>query len=110
MRIFRELGGYTQSLGTPQAFWENSLELKWCQHSLPTLKKALIKLKAKNVPDKKPRKSAQQSGNVNLKKKDQKSSTSAKKQAKSTKDPLKDPKSQRNFILTAKTSIAISFS
>ncbi|EXX73219.1 hypothetical protein RirG_062150 [Rhizophagus irregularis DAOM 197198w] len=59
------------------------------------VKKAPTKQKAKNVPDKKPRKTAQQSGNVNLKKKDQKSSTSAKKQANSTKDPLKDPKSQK---------------
>ncbi|GET64539.1 hypothetical protein GLOIN_2v1773465 [Rhizophagus irregularis DAOM 181602=DAOM 197198] len=58
--------------------------------------KAPTKQKAKNVPDKKPRKPTQQSGNVNLKKKDQKSSTSAKKQAKSTKDPLKDPKSQKS--------------
>ncbi|POG59348.1 hypothetical protein GLOIN_2v1789243 [Rhizophagus irregularis DAOM 181602=DAOM 197198] len=71
---------------------KRKLELRWCQHSLPTLKKAPTKQKAKNVPDKKPRKSVQQSGNVNLKKKDQNSLTSAKKQAKSTKDSLKNPK------------------
>ncbi|PKK69272.1 hypothetical protein RhiirC2_781220 [Rhizophagus irregularis] len=74
----------------------NSLELKWCRHSLPTLKKAPTKQKAKNVPDKKLGKITQQSGNVNLKKKYLKSSTSAKKQAKSTKDLLKDPKSQKS--------------
>uniref|UniRef100_U9UPY3 Uncharacterized protein n=1 Tax=Rhizophagus irregularis (strain DAOM 181602 / DAOM 197198 / MUCL 43194) TaxID=747089 RepID=U9UPY3_RHIID len=99
----RKLVGYFENweatlkaLGTLQAFRENSPELKWCRHSLPTLKKAPTKQKAKNVPDKKPGKTTQQSGNVNLKKKDQKSSTSAKKQAKSTKDPLKDPKSQKS--------------
>ncbi|EXX50408.1 hypothetical protein GLOIN_2v1773465 [Rhizophagus irregularis DAOM 181602=DAOM 197198] len=49
-----------------------------------------------NKTEKKPGKSTQQSGNVNLKKKDQKFSTSAKKQANSTKNPLKDPKSQKS--------------
>uniref|UniRef100_U9T7H1 Uncharacterized protein n=1 Tax=Rhizophagus irregularis (strain DAOM 181602 / DAOM 197198 / MUCL 43194) TaxID=747089 RepID=U9T7H1_RHIID len=46
----RKLVGYFENweatlkaLGTPQAFWENFLELKWCQHSLPTLKKAPTK-------------------------------------------------------------------
>uniref|UniRef100_U9UQN3 Uncharacterized protein n=1 Tax=Rhizophagus irregularis (strain DAOM 181602 / DAOM 197198 / MUCL 43194) TaxID=747089 RepID=U9UQN3_RHIID len=98
----RKLVGYFENweatlkaLGTPQVYLENHQELRWCRHSLPTLKKAPTKQKAKNVPDKKPGKSVQQSGNVNLKKKDQKSSTSAKKQAKSTKDSLKDPKSQK---------------
>ncbi|CAB4429754.1 unnamed protein product [Rhizophagus irregularis] len=51
---------------------------------------------AKNVPDKKSGKSGQRSGNVNLKKQDSQSSTSAKKQANSTKDLLKDPKSQKS--------------
>ncbi|GBC21255.1 hypothetical protein GLOIN_2v1785617 [Rhizophagus irregularis DAOM 181602=DAOM 197198] len=99
----RKLVGYfknweatLKALETPQAFQEDSPELKWCRHSLPTLKKAPTKQKAKNVPDKKPGKTMQQSGSVNLKKKDQKSSTSAKKQAKSTKDSLKDPKSQKS--------------
>ncbi|GBC41887.2 hypothetical protein GLOIN_2v1820645 [Rhizophagus irregularis DAOM 181602=DAOM 197198] len=78
----RKLVGYFEN-------WEATLK------ALGTPQKALTKQKAKNVPDKKPGKSVQQSGNVNLKKKDQKSSTSAKKQAKSTKDSLKDPKSQK---------------
>ncbi|EXX64603.1 hypothetical protein RirG_141120 [Rhizophagus irregularis DAOM 197198w] len=46
----RKLVGYFENweatlkaLGTPQAFWENFLELKWCQHFLPTLKKAPTK-------------------------------------------------------------------
>ncbi|GBC53400.1 hypothetical protein GLOIN_2v1785617 [Rhizophagus irregularis DAOM 181602=DAOM 197198] len=57
----RKLIGYFENweatlkaLETLQAFRENSLELKWCQHSLPTLKKAPTKQKAKNVPDKMP--------------------------------------------------------
>ncbi|PKY32057.1 hypothetical protein RhiirB3_531888 [Rhizophagus irregularis] len=96
VRYFENWEATLKALGTLQAFRKNSPELKWCQHSLPALKKAPTKQKAKNVPDKKPGKTMQQSGNVNLKKKDQKSSTSAKKQAKSTKDPLKDPKSQKS--------------
>ncbi|CAB4422568.1 unnamed protein product [Rhizophagus irregularis] len=50
---------------TLQVCLENLQELKWCRHSLPNLKKAPTKQKAKNVPDKKSRKSEQQSGNVN---------------------------------------------
>ncbi|PKY56350.1 hypothetical protein RhiirA4_428188 [Rhizophagus irregularis] len=85
-------------MGTPQVFpfTDNVMELKWCRHSLPNLKKAPNKPKAKNVTDKKSGQSGQQSVNVNLKKKGPQPSTSAKKQAKSTKDPLKDPKSQKS--------------
>ncbi|PKY39095.1 hypothetical protein RhiirA4_452233 [Rhizophagus irregularis] len=99
----RKLVGYfknweatLKALETPQVFLENLQELKWCRHSIPNLKKAPTKPKAKNFTDKKSGKSGQQSANVNLKKKDPKPLTSAKKQAKSIKDPLKDPKSQKS--------------
>ncbi|PKY59558.1 hypothetical protein RhiirA4_482388 [Rhizophagus irregularis] len=99
----RKLVGYFENweatlkaLETPQVCLENLSELKWCRHSLPNLKKTPTKPKAKNVPNKKPGKSGQHLVNVNLKKKDQKSSTKAKKPANSTKDSLKDPKPQKS--------------
>ncbi|CAB4417791.1 unnamed protein product [Rhizophagus irregularis] len=79
----RKLVGYFEN-------WEATLK------ALGTLQKAPNKPKAKNVTDKKSGQSGQQSVNVNLKKKGPQPSTSAKKQAKSTKDSLKDPKSQKS--------------
>jgi hypothetical protein len=49
---------------------------------MPNLKKAPNKPKVKNMPNKKSGNAGQQSGNVNLKKKDGKSSSNANKQAK----------------------------
>ncbi|PKB94833.1 hypothetical protein RhiirA5_437948 [Rhizophagus irregularis] len=40
------------ALNTPQVFLNTNKELKWCQHSVPTLKKK-HKQKAKNTPNKK---------------------------------------------------------
>ncbi|EXX50308.1 hypothetical protein GLOIN_2v1871772 [Rhizophagus irregularis DAOM 181602=DAOM 197198] len=41
-----------RALDTPQFFVPNgSKELKWCQHSISTLKKAQCKPKAKNTPN-----------------------------------------------------------
>ncbi|CAB4404641.1 unnamed protein product [Rhizophagus irregularis] len=85
-----------KALDTPQVFLTIDKELKWCQHSRPNLKKVPNKTKVKNVPDKKSGNSRQQSGYVNFKKKDHKSSPNANKQASPTKDLLKDPKLQKS--------------
>ena len=44
----RKLVGYFKALDTPQVFLMLDKELKWCQHSVPTLKKQ-HKPKAKNT-------------------------------------------------------------
>ncbi|EXX50306.1 hypothetical protein RirG_272080 [Rhizophagus irregularis DAOM 197198w] len=40
-----------RALDTPQFFVPDGKELKWCRHSIPTLKKAQNKPKAKNTPN-----------------------------------------------------------
>ncbi|RGB29377.1 hypothetical protein C1646_713751 [Rhizophagus diaphanus] len=52
----RKLVGYFENwettlkaLDTPQVFLPEGKELKWCRHSIPNLKKAQKKLKAKNI-------------------------------------------------------------
>ncbi|EXX63963.1 hypothetical protein RirG_147380 [Rhizophagus irregularis DAOM 197198w] len=83
----RKLIGYFENwkatlkaLDKPQVFLTIGKELKWCQHFMPNLKKALNKPKVKNIPNKKSGNAGQQSGNVNLKKKDHKFSPNTNKQ------------------------------
>ncbi|RGB43655.1 hypothetical protein C1646_737900 [Rhizophagus diaphanus] len=84
----RKLVGYFENwettlraLDTPQVFLPEGIELKWCRHSIPNLKKAQKKLKAKNTLDmKKSGKTGKVSDSNQPKKKDkQQSSTKAPK-------------------------------
>ncbi|GBC36945.1 hypothetical protein GLOIN_2v1871772 [Rhizophagus irregularis DAOM 181602=DAOM 197198] len=65
-----------RALDTPQFFVPDGKELKWCRHSIPTLKKAQSKPKAKNTPNtKKSGKSDKNLDHNQLKKKDKPSSS-----------------------------------
>ncbi|PKY61722.1 hypothetical protein RhiirA4_487088 [Rhizophagus irregularis] len=70
----RKLVGYFENW----AFFNTNKELKWCQHSIPTLKKQ-HKLKAKNTLNKKSGNTGQSSNSNQPKKKDKKSLTKATK-------------------------------
>ncbi|GBC21264.1 hypothetical protein GLOIN_2v1871772 [Rhizophagus irregularis DAOM 181602=DAOM 197198] len=54
-----------RALDTPQFFVPDGKELKWCRHSIPTLKKAQNKPKAKNTPN--PKKSGKSDKNLDSK-------------------------------------------
>ncbi|CAB4422577.1 unnamed protein product [Rhizophagus irregularis] len=82
----RKLVGYFENweatlkaLDTPQVFLTLDKELKWCQHSVPTLKK-MHKPKAKNTLNKKSGNTGQSSNSNQSKKKDKKFSTKAAKE------------------------------
>uniref|UniRef100_U9T7X4 Uncharacterized protein n=1 Tax=Rhizophagus irregularis (strain DAOM 181602 / DAOM 197198 / MUCL 43194) TaxID=747089 RepID=U9T7X4_RHIID len=79
----------------PQLFLQTSqgkrkLKLKWCQHSIPTLKKK-YKLKAQNTPNNKSGNTGQSSNSNQPTKKDKKSSTKTAKDD----NQLKNPNSQK---------------
>ncbi|CAB4439610.1 unnamed protein product [Rhizophagus irregularis] len=82
-----------KALDTPQVFVPDSAELKWCQHSLPNLKKTR-KLKTKNTPDKK---KSDNSGKVPVsnqsKKKD--NTKPSKKISKNNNQEKNNPKTQK---------------
>ncbi|CAB4407282.1 unnamed protein product [Rhizophagus irregularis] len=102
----RKLVGYFENweatlkaLDTPQVFLTIGKELKWCQHSVPTLKKKQHKPKTKNTPNKKSGNTGQSSNGNQSKKKDQKSST---KHAKDD-NQLKLPNSQKKAKKSSKS-------
>ncbi|GET62707.1 hypothetical protein GLOIN_2v1871772 [Rhizophagus irregularis DAOM 181602=DAOM 197198] len=83
-----------RALDTPQFFVPDGKELKWCRHSIPTLKKAQNKPKAKNTPN--PKKSGKSDKNLESnqpKKKDK--PTSSKKVPKNNNQEEKHPKTQK---------------
>ncbi|PKC55913.1 hypothetical protein RhiirA1_402528, partial [Rhizophagus irregularis] len=93
----RKLVGYFENweatlkaLDIPQVFLITNKELKWCQHSVPILKKQHM-LKAKNIPNKKSGGTGQSSNSNQPKKKDKKSSTKAAK----NNNQLMNPNSQK---------------
>ncbi|CAB4423744.1 unnamed protein product [Rhizophagus irregularis] len=101
----RKLVGYFENweatlkaLDTPQIFLGNK-ELKWCQHSIPTLKKKQHKPKAKNTLNKKSGNTGQSLNSNQSKKKDKKSST---KHAKDD-TQLKIPNTQKKAKKSSKS-------
>ncbi|GBC24582.1 hypothetical protein GLOIN_2v1871772 [Rhizophagus irregularis DAOM 181602=DAOM 197198] len=90
-----------RALDTPQFFVPDGKELKWCQHSIPKLKKAQIKPKAKNTPN--PKKSGKSDKNLESnqpKKKDK--PTSLKKVLINNNQEEKHPKNQKKAKNTSK--------
>ncbi|EXX66025.1 hypothetical protein GLOIN_2v1871772 [Rhizophagus irregularis DAOM 181602=DAOM 197198] len=90
-----------RALDTPQFFVPDGKELKWCRHSIPTLKKAQNKPKAKNTPN--PKKSGKSDKNLDRnqpKKKDK--STSSKKVPKYNNQKEKHPNNQKKAKNTSK--------
>ena len=78
----------------PQFFVPDGKELKWCRHSIPTLKKAQSKPKAKNTPNtKKSGKSDKNLDSNQPKKKDK--PTSSKKVPKNNNQEEIHPKTQK---------------
>ncbi|EXX62416.1 hypothetical protein RirG_161980 [Rhizophagus irregularis DAOM 197198w] len=99
----RKLVGYFENweatfraLDTPQVLLITNKELKWCQHSIPTLKKQ-HKLKAKNTPNKKSDVTGQSKDSNKLKKKDKKSSTKAIKDDNQLKNPNSQKKAKKSL-------------
>ncbi|EXX58897.1 hypothetical protein RirG_193660 [Rhizophagus irregularis DAOM 197198w] len=88
-RYFENWETTLKALDTPQVFL-NDKELKWCQHSIPTLKKK-HKPKAKNTLNKKSSGTGQSSNSNQPKKKDKKFSTKATKND----NQLMNPNSQK---------------
>ncbi|CAB4437128.1 unnamed protein product [Rhizophagus irregularis] len=102
----RKLVGYFENweatlraLDTPQVFLTLGKELKWCQHSVPTLKKKQHKPKAKDTPNKKSGNTGHSSDDNQSKKKDKISST---KHAKND-NQLKNPNSQKKAKKSSKS-------
>ncbi|GET59345.1 hypothetical protein GLOIN_2v1871772 [Rhizophagus irregularis DAOM 181602=DAOM 197198] len=90
-----------RALDTPQFFVPDGKELKWCRHSIPTLKKAQNKPKAKNTPNlKKSGKSDKNLESNQPKKKDK--LTSSKKVLKNNNQEEKNPKTQKKAKNTSK--------
>ncbi|GET65998.1 hypothetical protein GLOIN_2v1871772 [Rhizophagus irregularis DAOM 181602=DAOM 197198] len=90
-----------RALDTPQFFVPDGKELKWCRHSIPTLKKTHNKLKTKNTPStKKSGKSDQNLESKQPKKKDK--PTSSKKVPKNNNQKEKHPKNQKKAKNTSK--------
>ncbi|GBC48951.2 hypothetical protein GLOIN_2v1871772 [Rhizophagus irregularis DAOM 181602=DAOM 197198] len=90
-----------RALDTPQFFVPDGKELKWCRHSIPTLKKAQNKPKAKNTPN--PKISGKSDKNLESnqpKKKDKPSSS--KKVPKNNNQEEKHPKNQKKAKNTSK--------
>ncbi|GBC26308.2 hypothetical protein GLOIN_2v1766276 [Rhizophagus irregularis DAOM 181602=DAOM 197198] len=110
----RKLVGYFENweatlkaLDIPQVFLITNKELKWCQHSVPILKKQHM-LKAKNIPNKKSGGTGQSSNSNQPKKKDKKSSTKAAK----NNNQLMNPNSQKkakNFSKKYSAFLAAEF-
>ncbi|PKC57904.1 hypothetical protein RhiirA1_401046 [Rhizophagus irregularis] len=105
-RYFENWETTLKALDTPQVFL-NDKELKWCQHSIPTLKKK-HKPKAKNTLNKKSSGTGQSSNSNQPKKKDKKFSTKATKND----NQLMNPNSQKkakNFSKKYSAILAAEF-
>ncbi|CAB4417230.1 unnamed protein product [Rhizophagus irregularis] len=87
-----------KALDNLQVFIIKDKELKWCQYSVPTLKKQ-HKLKAKNTLNKKSGNTGQSSNSNQPKKKDKKSLTKAAKDD----NQLKNPNSQKKAKKSSKS-------
>uniref|UniRef100_U9THU0 Uncharacterized protein n=1 Tax=Rhizophagus irregularis (strain DAOM 181602 / DAOM 197198 / MUCL 43194) TaxID=747089 RepID=U9THU0_RHIID len=99
----RKLVGYFENweatfraLDTPQVLLITNKELKWCRHSIPTLKKQ-NKPKAKNTPNKKSDVTGQSKDSNKPKKKDKKSSTKAIKDDNQLKNPNSQKKAKKSL-------------
>ncbi|RGB36103.1 hypothetical protein C1646_697850 [Rhizophagus diaphanus] len=103
----RKLVGYFENwettlkaLDTPQVFLPEGKELKWCQHSIPNLKKAQQKPKAKNTLNaKKSGKTGKFSDSNQPKKKDKQQSLT---KASKNNNQLKKPDVQKKAKNTLK--------
>ncbi|GET53260.1 hypothetical protein GLOIN_2v1871772 [Rhizophagus irregularis DAOM 181602=DAOM 197198] len=90
-----------RALDTPQFFVPDGKELKWCQHYVPILKKAQLKLMAKNTPNtKKSSKSDKNLESNQPKKKDK--PTSSKKVPKNNYQEANHPITQKKAKKSSK--------